>query len=333
MSGISGIRPRIRPPITMTIGYGVPSLRARSPKTTINSSRRRKTSSISPIPVIAVGPLFDDTLYYPDSSGGQAFTTIDRTASMNRQLHFGYPWWLSYGHLIVAGLTSFLFLIGYKRRWSRVGMVLLGVLALWSSAAFVATRFLMDVNGRASLPTENFLRSGTGRVLDMGAGTGRSSIMVLEARPQTTLVALDLFGNSYVQHFGHGSRPEERLLDNLKIAGVERGATIQAGDMRKLPFEASAFDAIVSSYAIDHLNSAGVQQSLAEAERVLKPGGEFLLMVIGKDPWLQFTFGPLLLHHGTHGADWWIKRLQQARFQVVEHGMRPATLYLLSRKL
>jgi SAM-dependent methyltransferase len=252
---------------------------------------------------------------------------------MKSQLHFGYPWWLSYGHLIVAALTLFLFLIGYKRRWSKVGMVLLGALVLWSSAAFVATKFLMDVNGRASLPTENFLRSGTGRVLDMGAGTGRSSIMVLEARPNTTLVALDLFGDSYVQHFGPGTSPEERLLANLKVAGVERRATIQAGDMRKLPFEGAAFDAIVSSYAIDHLNGAGVQQALSEAARVLKPNGEFLLMVIGKDPWLQFTFGPLLLHHGTHGAEWWTNRLQQAQFQVVEHGMRPATLYLLSRKL
>lgn len=252
---------------------------------------------------------------------------------MNAQLHFGYPWWLSYGHLVVAGLTSFLFFVGYKRRWSKVGMVLLGALVLWSSTAFLATRFLMDVNGRASLPTENFLRSGTGRVLDMGAGTGRSAIMVLEARPNTTLVALDLFGDSYVQHFGRGTSPEERLLANLKAVGVERRATIQAGDMRKLPFEGAAFDAIVSSYAIDHLNGAGAQQALSEAARVLKPHGEFLLMVIGKDPWLKFTFGPLLLHHGTRGAEWWTNRLQQAQFQVVEHGMRPATLYLLSRKL
>ena len=251
---------------------------------------------------------------------------------MNGTLHFGYPWWLSYGHLIVAGLMLALFLYGNARRWSRLVMVLLGGFVLWSLSAFVVAKFVMDVNGRASLPTQNFLRSGTGKVLDMGAGTGRSSIMVLEARPRATLVALDLFGDSYVRHFGRGSRPEERLLANLKIAGVEQRAAIQPGDMRRLPFEASAFDAIVSAYAIDHLNGAGVQQSLAEAARVLRPKGEFLLMLIGKDPWLQFTFGPLLLHHGTHGPDWWTDRLQQAGFRVEEQGMRPATLYLLARK-
>ena len=36
-------------------------------------------------------------------------------------LDFGYPWWLSYGHLPVDGhlLPSFL-LLGYFLKWSRV---------------------------------------------------------------------------------------------------------------------------------------------------------------------------------------------------------------------
>ena len=94
----------------------------------------------------------------------------------------------------------------------------------------------------------------------------------------------------------------------------------------------ASFDAIVSAYAIDHLNRPGIQQSLSEAARVLKPGGEFLLMLIGKDPWLRFTFGPLLLHSGTRDGSWWSDRLNEAGFQVNEQGYRPATLYLLARK-
>lgn len=251
---------------------------------------------------------------------------------MNGQVDFGYPWWLGYGHLIVAGLTVSLFLLGYARRWSRGLMLLLGALALWSAGEFVAARFIIDVNGRASLPTQSFLASGAGQVLDIGAGTGRSSIMVLEARPRATLVALDLSGDSYEEHFGPGGRPQERFLANLKAAGVEQRATIRAADMRKLPFEPAVFDAIVSGYAVDHLNRASVQQSLAEAARVIKPGGDFLLMVVGKDRWLQFTFGPLLMHSGLHGAESWSSRLQEAGFQVVEDGMRPATLFLLARR-
>jgi len=142
-------------------------------------------------------------------------------------------------------------------------------------------------------------------VPDMGAGTGRSALMVLEARPQSTVVALDLFAKSYEQHFGSGQSGQERLLSNLRAAGPERRAAIQAGDMRKLPFEADTFDGVVSTYAIDHLNRDGITVPMSEASRVLKPGGEFLLMVLTKDFWLNFTFGPLLLHSGTRSPAWW----------------------------
>ena len=211
-------------------------------------------------------------------------------------------------------------------------MILLALLALWSSAAFVVERFVLDINGRASLPTQNFFRSGTGRVLDLGAGTGRSSIMVLEARPHATLVALDLFGDSFEHHFGSGESPQDRLLQNLKAAGVEQRATITTADMRKLPFEPAAFDAIVSAYAVDHLDRQGISQSLAEAARVVKPGGDFLLILVGKEPWVQFAFGPLIMHNGARGSAWWATRLQEAGFQILEVGTRPGTLYLLARR-
>jgi SAM-dependent methyltransferase len=248
-------------------------------------------------------------------------------------LDFGYPWWLSYGHLPILACALLLLLLGYTRTWSKGPMILSALLALWSSAAFVVSRFVFDINGTASLPTQNFFRSGKGRVLDIGAGTGRSSIMVLEARPQATLVALDLFGESFEHHFGPSESPQERLLQNLKTAGVEQRATIVTADMRKLPFEPAAFEAIVSAYAVDHLNGQGIRQSLAEAARVVKPGGDFLLILVGKEPWVQFAFGPLIMHSGARGSAWWATRLQEAGFQILEEGTRPATLYLLARRL
>jgi SAM-dependent methyltransferase len=156
--------------------------------------------------------------------------------------------------------------------------------------------------------------------------------MVLKARPQATLVALDLFGESFDQHFGPSQSPQQRLLANLEAAGVAQRAAIVTADMRKLPFETATFDAITSAYVFEHLNREGIQQSLAEAGRVVKPGGDFLLMLIAKEPWLQYTFGPMLMHHGLHGADWWTPRLQEAGFQVLEEGTRPVTLYLLARR-
>src|SRR5260370_11630902 len=100
-------------------------------------------------------------------------------------LNFGYPWWLSYGHLaIVLGAVSIL-LLGYRRKWSKWPMLFLGVLVLWSGAAFLVARFVIDVDGPTALPTQSFLRSGPGRVLDIGAGTSRISILSPPPPPPT----------------------------------------------------------------------------------------------------------------------------------------------------
>ncbi|HEY7337938.1 MAG TPA: class I SAM-dependent methyltransferase [Bryobacteraceae bacterium] len=251
---------------------------------------------------------------------------------MNSHLDFGYPWWLTYGHLPILAGALLMLLVGYARNWPKWPMLLLAVLLLWSSAAFMVMRFGLNANGRASLPTQNFFPSGAGRVLDIGAGTGRSSIMVLEARPRAALVALDLFADSFDQHFGSGGSPQARLLGNLKAAGVERRATIETADMHRLPFPPASFDAIVSAYAIDHLSRQGSAQALAEAARVLKPGGDFLLMVIAKERWAKLAFGPLLMHGGVRGPDWWDAQMGQVGFKIVEQGTRPGTLYILARK-
>ena len=44
------------------------------------------------------------------------------------------------------------------------------VLALWALAGFVITQHVLRANRPMELPTASFLRAGTGRVLDLGAG-------------------------------------------------------------------------------------------------------------------------------------------------------------------
>lgn len=244
-------------------------------------------------------------------------------------IDFGYPWWLSYGHLPIALLAGGLLYLSRRRKWPRL---IFATLLIWACVALVAVRFAFNVNSKAALPTQSFLRSGTGRVLDIGAGTGRSTIMVLEARPQATLVASDLFAGSFDMHFGREGKPQDRLLRNLKAAGVDGRATIETADMRKMPFEPASFDALVSSYAIDHLSRDGVQQTMRECARVVKPGGEFLLSVVSNDKWARFLFGPLLSHGATRRADWWTAQLNEAGFEVLEQGTQPVTLYILARR-
>ena len=251
---------------------------------------------------------------------------------MHSQINYGYPWWLSYGHLVIALLAIAVFLVAWRLRWHWIFRAVIGVVAVWALSAFLAVHFLFDVNRPGTLPTAAFLQSGTGRVLDLGAGTGRSSIMVLEERPQCTLVAFDEFGRSYEMHFGGSGTGQQKLLENLRLAGVDSRAEIRQGDMRQLPFEPSSFDAVITAYAIDHLGAKGRKETLAEASRVLKPNGEFLMMVVYKDPVLLYTFGPLLVHMRGGNAEYWDKMLNEAGFDVVENGVKPGTLYVLARK-
>jgi len=258
---------------------------------------------------------------------------------MHSHINFGYPWFLTYWHLVVTAIFLPLFWLGFARKWPKLLLAMLGAVTLWSAVGFVAARFGLNINGRMPLPTESFLPSGSGRVLDMGAGTGRSTLMVLEARPRTFVVALDSFSDQYVRHFGKPEKgrpvPEqgrERLLFNLKAAGVDQRAAIQAGDMRRMPIESAAFDGVVSAYAIDHLNRDGVHMALGEASRVLKPGGQFLLIVLAKDMWFKLAFAPMFLHARLPASNQWAGFLREAGFEVLETGTRPATFYFLARK-
>ena len=243
-------------------------------------------------------------------------------------IDFGYPWWLNHGHLALFGVLLVTVLVARAARASAWVIALLGALSLWAGGVALLVH-LFGINHVPPLPTQAFLSSGTGRVLDLGAGTGRSSIMVLTGRPRATLVASDLFGTSFAQHFGPGERPQDRLLANLKAAGVDGRATIETADMLKLPFADRSFDAIVSAYAMDHLGRNGARTALSEAHRVLKPGGEFLLILVANDGWAKLAFGPLLSHGGTYGADWWREAASNAGFEIREEGAQPVTTYLL----
>ena len=245
---------------------------------------------------------------------------------MHSQINFGYPWYLSWGHLLLA-VPSALAAWRLRNRWVRAVCL---VVVFWALSAWAVLQVGLGVQRRATLPTANFLASGAGRVLDLGAGTGRSAMMVLEARPQATLVALDEFGPSFEMHFGKSA--EHLLLENLKAAGVASRVTVEKADMRKIPISDASFDAIVSAYAIDHLGRRGAEETLREAYRVLKPGGEFLFIVTNADFWLRYMAGPLLVHNRMRGMEDWRPILTGPGFQVAEQGNSPGTLFVLLRK-
>jgi SAM-dependent methyltransferase len=177
----------------------------------------------------------------------------------------------------------------------------LAVGAVWAAAAVVILN--ATPNRPMTLPTERFLTSGSGQVLAVGAGSGRAAIGVALARPQSTVIGVDIYSG----YWGIDENTPEPFMRNARIAGVAERAAARVGDMRQLPFENGQFDAVVSSYAIDHLRRAERPKAIGEIARVLKPGGEFLLMIVQVD-WKTWLVSPLLAHHpsqirnrGAHG--------------------------------
>ena len=117
-------------------------------------------------------------------------------------------------------------------------------------------------------------RPGAGqRVLDLGCGTGHTSL-ALAARG-AEVVAIDL---------------TEAMLEQGRRLARERGVTavrFERADATQLPFEDASFDCVTSRLSAHHYTRP--EAAVAEAARVLKPGGVFLVSdsVAPEDPALD----------------------------------------------
>ena len=244
---------------------------------------------------------------------------------------FGYAWIWNYGHLIPIIIFTVIGLLAWKFKWSRWIKGVSIFIVLWAAVALVIVQYILCFNLPPKLPTNKFLTGGSGNVLDAGAGSGRSALMVLLGRPESHVVAMDF----YKGYYGIPDNTPERLLANARLAGVQDRVEVKVGDIREIPLANNSLDAAVSVAVIDHMGPEGIKKSLAEIRRVLRPRGEFLLMVINNDVWIRFTY-PFLVHHGYFGpktsAAIWTGYLTGAGFNIVEQGTKPVTLYFLVSK-
>jgi SAM-dependent methyltransferase len=241
---------------------------------------------------------------------------------------FGYSWFIGYGLAVPLALAVALGAAAVWRRWPRWIAALAGLVAVWAATGLFLINVVFGINQPMELPTPRFLPSGAGRVLDAGAGSGRAAIGVLLARPKATITALDL----YEGYWGIDDNTPERFMRNARVAGVADRAEALAGDMRDMPFADGEFDAVVSSYAIDHLRGDDLDAALIEVVRVLKPGGQFLVLIVNAD-WLTWTASPhAIAHHPRPDPARWRSLLERVGFAVEEEGTRPATLYFLAAK-
>ncbi len=109
-----------------------------------------------------------------------------------------------------------------------------------------------------------------GRLLDLGCGDGRLTALLLDAYPGRAAVCLDL---SPVML----AAAEERFGADAAVALVRHDFA------RPLPL-VGAFDAVVSSLAVHHVDDARKRALFAEVAGLLRPGGVFANLEVVASP-------------------------------------------------
>ena len=148
--------------------------------------------------------------------------------------------------------------------------------------------------------------AGCGAILEIGSGTGRVTRHLEELAP--VIIASDI------------------SLGMLRYARVKNGlATGVVADAENLPFRDAAFDGMIAMNALSYCVNKG--KALAEAFRVLKPGGRIVLIdmnyllhlpyhLLAIKEWRKARlWTPQLLQSTPWG---WRKRFSSAGFKILE---------------
>lgn len=118
----------------------------------------------------------------------------------------------------------------------------------------------------------------TGRVLDIGCGTGTMTRLMAKRAPRAEIIGLD---------------PDSQILAiaRRKAQREKRDITYAQGTAQHLPFPDRHFSFVTSTLMFHHLKRHVKEGMLREVRRVLKPKGKFVLTDFGKPE--HFILSPL----------------------------------------
>jgi arsenite methyltransferase len=192
-----------------------------------------------------------------------------------RRGDYGYDAPYALGAFALFGLAAGVGAVVLSMQGDRRGAVLLALYAVFflgnASSFFYTTRRGKFQEWDAIL--ENLHLRGDEEVLDIGCGRG--AVLTAVARRLTTgrVTGIDIWSRA-----DQSGNARDVTVRNASLEGVGDRVRIDTGDMRKLPYPDAAFDLVVSSLAIHNIKSnAGRAQAIAEALRVLKPGGRLAI--------------------------------------------------------
>lgn len=118
--------------------------------------------------------------------------------------------------------------------------------------------------------------AGDERLLDLGCGRGAVLLLAARSLPAGRAVGVDLW-----RAVDQSGNAEAVTRHNAELEGVADRVELHTGDLTDLPFDDAGFDVVVSSLAIHNIKrSDGRDKAIAEAVRVLRPGGRLAIVDI-----------------------------------------------------
>ena len=118
------------------------------------------------------------------------------------------------------------------------------------------------------------------RVLEIGCGIGRMArVLVPVLRPPGSYDGFDVVDSGIAwcqERYRDTPAPFRFVHADLRNSAYNPGGTLDAGSYR-FPYDDAAFDLVIATSLFTHLLPAAAEHYLAEAARVLTPGGRLLV--------------------------------------------------------
>lgn len=153
---------------------------------------------------------------------------------------------------------------------------------------------------------------GNEYVLDVGSGTGRTSVQIAKRLTTGRLVGIDIWDTMELS----GNSPE-RAYKNAEIEGVKAKVDFKFGNVLEIPFNDDIFDIVTCSSVLNNLpGEKNRVKALKEIFRVLKPGGKCMLLEPLRNLRMFFAFTPFAFFQ-LGKSEHWEKYAKTAGFSKV----------------